>query len=75
MEIEDRIRHRAYEIWEREGHPEGRAFDHWTRAMSEEAALKAKPQKAVLRANTKPRSPRTSSTAAHKTRASEVILN
>ncbi|HEY5225695.1 MAG TPA: DUF2934 domain-containing protein [Methylovirgula sp.] len=75
MEFEDRIRHRAYEIWEREGHPEGHALDHWTRALSEETALNAKPKKAMLRTNSKPRSPRANPPAAHKARASEVILN
>jgi hypothetical protein len=32
---EDRIRRRAYEIWEREGRPEGRASEHWYQAASE----------------------------------------
>lgn len=32
---EDRIRQRAYEIWEREGRPEGRHEDHWHRAHRE----------------------------------------
>lgn len=37
---EQRLRDRAYYIWEREGRPEGRAFDHWTRAVSEAAHSK-----------------------------------
>lgn len=32
---EERIRLRAYEIWEREGRPEGREVEHWERARSE----------------------------------------
>ncbi|MDQ2103159.1 DUF2934 domain-containing protein [Azospirillum isscasi] len=32
---EDRIRHRAYEIWEREGRPEGRGESHWAQACAE----------------------------------------
>lgn len=32
---EHRIRHRAYEIWEREGRPEGRRAEHWERACRE----------------------------------------
>jgi hypothetical protein len=32
-EIEARIRERAYQIWEEEGRPEGRDFDHWMRAV------------------------------------------
>jgi len=29
------IAKRAYEIWERDGYPEGRALDHWLRAEAE----------------------------------------
>jgi len=36
-DLEDRIRRRAYEIWEREGRPEGREDDHWTLAKEEVA--------------------------------------
>lgn len=32
---EDRIRHRAYEIWERDGRPEGRGESHWAQACAE----------------------------------------
>ncbi|UKJ77456.1 DUF2934 domain-containing protein [Azospirillum brasilense] len=32
---EDRIRHRAYEIWERAGRPEGRGEEHWAQACAE----------------------------------------
>jgi len=32
---ERRIRRRAYEIWEREGRPEGQALDHWLKARWE----------------------------------------
>jgi hypothetical protein len=31
----DRVEQRAYEIWEEEGRPEGRAKDHWSRAEAE----------------------------------------
>ena len=34
-EREDRIRQRAYEIWEREGRPEGREERHWDAAKEE----------------------------------------
>jgi hypothetical protein len=30
-----RIRERAYELWEREGHPQGRHLDHWVQAERE----------------------------------------
>ncbi|AWK86711.1 DUF2934 domain-containing protein [Azospirillum thermophilum] len=34
-DLETRIRQRAYEIWEREGRPEGRRQDHWELAREE----------------------------------------
>jgi hypothetical protein len=34
-EMEQFVRDRAYFIWEHEGRPDGRAYDHWTRAVSE----------------------------------------
>ena len=41
MTRDDRIRIRAYEIWQREGRPEGRHEQHWveaTREIDEEEA-------------------------------------
>ena len=35
------IRERAYEIWEREGRPEGRDAEHWRQAAAELAAGEA----------------------------------
>lgn len=32
---EQRIRERAYQIWEDEGHPHGRDQDHWRQARNE----------------------------------------
>lgn len=32
---DEKIRLRAYQIWENEGRPEGRAEDHWRRAEDE----------------------------------------
>lgn len=32
---DDHIRHRAYEIWEAEGRPEGREAQHWAQARDE----------------------------------------
>ncbi len=34
-DIENRIRERAYEIWEEEGRPEGREAQHWQQAAGE----------------------------------------
>lgn len=34
-ELEQRIRHRAREIWEAEGYPEGRSEEFWLRAEQE----------------------------------------
>lgn len=36
--IEERIRTRAYELWESEGRPDGREIDHWLQAVHEVAA-------------------------------------
>lgn len=35
---EARIRQRAHAIWEAEGRPQGREFDHWIRAEAEDCA-------------------------------------
>src|SRR5271155_1850874 len=37
-EREQAIRERAYAIWEEEGRPDGKALDHWLRALSEHDA-------------------------------------
>jgi hypothetical protein len=34
-ELQDRVRQRAYELWEREGRPAGREYDHWLQAERE----------------------------------------
>jgi len=35
---EQRVRERAYAIWERAGRPEGQAVDHWDQAEAQIAA-------------------------------------
>jgi hypothetical protein len=35
----DAIRERAYEIWEREGRPDGQHEDHWRQALAELALM------------------------------------
>ena len=35
IEQADVIRRRAYEIWQAEGQPDGRALEHWCRAEAE----------------------------------------
>jgi hypothetical protein len=40
---EQLIRERAYEIWEREGRPTGRAEEHWRQAAAEIAAATKQP--------------------------------
>ena len=32
---DERVRQRAYDIWQREGCPEGKADEHWARAEAE----------------------------------------
>ncbi len=39
---EERVHHRAYEIWERAGRPEGRDKEHWEQARREIAAENSK---------------------------------
>ena len=29
MSVEERVRERAYQLWERDGSPEGRADEYW----------------------------------------------
>jgi hypothetical protein len=38
---EMQVRERAYALWEEEGRPHGREFDHWVRARSEIAGMLA----------------------------------
>ena len=57
--IEERIRSRAYELWESEGRPEGREVDHWLRAAQELAAEQERPA-------TRARKPRAVATTAAK---------
>lgn len=35
MDRESEIRSRAYELWERDGQPEGRAEEHWQEACEQ----------------------------------------
>ncbi|CAK0771844.1 hypothetical protein WCLP8_470001 [uncultured Gammaproteobacteria bacterium] len=37
------VRNRAYQVWDREGRPEGKAEEHWQQAEQEIAALLATP--------------------------------
>jgi hypothetical protein len=50
---EEHVRETAYHIWNNEGQPEGKAAEHWLRALDElqvkddeKAAQKAQPQPA-----------------------------
>jgi len=48
-EMQIKIEKRAFEIWQREGCPDGRSEEHWQIAMAElgaEEAAAAKPRKA-----------------------------
>ncbi|WP_409527034.1 DUF2934 domain-containing protein [Rhizobium sp. BK650] len=60
---EERIRQRAYEIWEREGRPHGEDMKHWLQAFQEIAAsAQADDQTAK-----KPRGKKSATTAAAPT--------
>jgi Protein of unknown function (DUF2934) len=37
-DLHERVRRRAYELWESEGRPAGREYDHWLQAEREVAA-------------------------------------
>jgi len=55
---EERIRQRAYAIWQSEGHGHGREEEHWHRAEREIAAEEAAPNKAPGRSRRRPKNPR-----------------
>lgn len=46
-DVEKRVQQRAYEIWEREGCPEGREADHWALAK-EEIAIEDNQSQALM---------------------------
>ncbi len=35
MDTDERVRERAYQLWEAEGKPEGQDVEHWMRAREE----------------------------------------
>ena len=41
--IEDRVRERAYALWEKDGRPDDRSDEYWQRARSEVEAEDAEP--------------------------------
>ncbi|MCQ4158913.1 DUF2934 domain-containing protein [Roseomonas sp. GC11] len=59
-QIEDRIRQRAYALWEAEGRPEGQEEAHWHRARAEIAAAGAReaPEPAPRKAAPRKAAPR-----------------
>ena len=57
---EERIRTRAYELWEGEGRPEGREIDHWLQAAQELAEERSA---MGVAATPRARTPRSASTA------------
>ena len=62
---DEAIRERAYQIWQREGCPHGRDFDHWVQAQVELAAQSAGnggAKVAAPRASTPPQKSASSST-------------
>ena len=63
---EERIRQRAYAIWQSEGHAHGREEEHWHRAEREIAAEEAGSSKAPRRA------PRSGKAAAEKSAAASL---
>lgn len=45
-DFEERVRQRAYELWEASGCPQGFEADHWFQAEREVSALYARPSAA-----------------------------
>jgi len=82
---EEQIRHRAYEIWELEGRPDGRALEHWTRALNECAEMlstsTAADTQASVKKNRAPAKPRAKAGSAEakparrSAKAAQVVLN
>jgi hypothetical protein len=67
-DIEDRIRNRAFEMWQDEGCPAGRDLDFWLKAESELLQEPIKAAKA-LAAKAKKAAPKTAPKAPRKSRA------
>lgn len=58
VQQESVIRERAYAIWEQEGRPDGREWDHWVRAtreIIETPAVTAAPQPVTRKKSLKAR--------------------
>lgn len=54
--LRQKIEQRAYEIWENEGGPHGRDFDHWLRAEAEILSpLRTTPTPSVQQQSTPPK--------------------
>lgn len=54
---QDRIRHRAHEIWEKQGRPHGADYQHWdqaTREIDAEDAAARKPASKPVKSAAKP---------------------
>ena len=47
-EQEERIRKRAYELWEQEGRPDSRHQEHWSKAVAELGEALERPEGAEL---------------------------
>jgi hypothetical protein len=69
---EERIRQRAYAIWQSEGHRHGRHEDHWHRAEREIAAEEAGPSKTPRRGKAPKKPAATKSTAATPARSRDA---
>ena len=52
--LEERIRHRAYELWEQAGRPPGQSEKYWQQARVELEADVSRDQQAPIPANNDP---------------------
>ena len=69
---DDAVRERAYHIWEREGRPHGRDFEHWVRAKVELVAEASNnnSKSAAAKSSPAPLRPRAAASAKTTTRRS-----
>ena len=59
----EKVRERAYQIWEREGRQDGRAEEHWSKAEQELAESQARPASEINGAGAEEAAPATNGSA------------
>lgn len=70
----DVIARRAYEIWESEGRPDGRAADHWFRAVQQLNAQRSEPAEPTAEAPSRMKQNKSAAPRRNGGRASETRI-